>query len=221
MDPYYTPVQVDSYIQKCESTRSILEHLTFHVDGTPLALSANELSQKSESFSSKRAVYSHSYVLQLPPLKTHSSNLTYQSPITSPPHQAYSSMLAVNNSKVQDSPDTSYRYTKRHVECLNKLFDGKQHHNNHYTIPSDDTSTANGQDSEYDLDSLILNELEDSETDSLSDITQDDCIMLTFPPGENSDSLVTKTNEAAKEEHMQEHLAESNLTINPHHFDPL
>ncbi len=244
------PVQVDSYLQKCESTKSIIEFLTVHTDyqtdnRTPLKLSTTEFAEKSEDFPSKMTTfindYSHSYVLQLPPLKAHSNpldttNSDYQSSTASmsPMHQVQQdSMVATNYFKVQD---TNYWHTRRHVACLNLLFDGKQHYdgqnsNYSHSISSDDTNENTGKDSEYDLDSLILDELGECETDNSSDITQDDCIMLTFPPtqghscGDNLANVKPKTEESDNKEELittvEEDLAESNLTINPHHFDPL
>lgn len=258
MDPYYTPVQVDSYLQKCESTRSIFEFLTLHTDyqtnnRTPLALSATEFVEKSEDDYPSMAIfsnYSHSYVLQLPPLKTHSNppdilNSDYQpsTASTSVAHQAQQDFTATTDYfNAQDDPNTSYWHTRRHVACLNLLFDGKQHFDSKnssysHSTSSNNSNEVNQKDSEYDLDSLILDELEigNSEADNASDVTQDDCIMLTFPPTADhscgDDSLTTvepKAEESGNTEQLtenhttiEEHLAESNLTINPHHFDPL
>ena len=242
IDPYYMPVQVDSCLRKCESAKSIIEHL--QNNGAPLAFSATELTHESEDFPPKVAIfneYSHSYVLQLPPLKTHSNptdttNSDYKpSTIYTPTFQVQESIVPINYFKVHDDSSVSHLHTRRHVACLNLLFDEKQHDDSQNTncshcISSDE---ANEKDSEYDLDSLILDKLGDSETDNSS---QNDCIMLTFPPTQchNCNENLTTVNVEPKDDEsddkeqliqkhitMEGHLAESNLTINPHHFDPL
>ena len=246
MDPYYTPVQVDSYIQKCESTRSVFEYLTQHTSYQTNSRTT-EFVEQPEDFPSMAIFtnYSHSYMLQLPPLKAHPNppdalSSDYQPFATSTPTAHQAQQDPANYFNVQDDLNASYWQTRRHVACLNLLFDGKQHddskNNSSYShsTSSDDTNATNKKDSEYDLDSVILEELQNSEADSSSDITQDDCIMLTFPPteghscGDNVTTVESKAEETGDKEEviengttMEEHLLESNLTINPHHFDPL
>lgn len=237
MDPYYAPVQIDSYLQKCESTKSIFDFLTLRADYQDDNTAHLKDEQPKEYPSlTKFNSYNHSYLLQLPPLKTHSNHpdSDYQpfTTIISPYHDQQDSQ-STSYFNVQDELNTSYWQARRHVACLNMLFDGKQHYDSKnssycYSTSSDNTDTVQHKNSEYDVDSLVLEELEDSEGGSLSDTTQNDWNILAFPPSSDSHSyndnvrsINESNNDDGKSHAMEEHLADSNLTINPHHFDPL
>lgn len=255
IDPYYVPIQVESYITKCESMGSILEHLTPHKENEnnqamkftlPVDVTKNEATALQKA---------HSYVLQPPPLKpqldlsrTESSDSLdssdYQSSRTSIATSV--SPLHVAPRKEELSTDATLQSIVGHrvTACSNLSFEQKQCRA--YSSSDDESfssqSIASSQDAQTSLrlpssyDKLIL-----STPDGYSAVEepQDNRIVLTFSSSlscnytENVIFIEQESNdtdtfsEDSNQEEVQGHenidgsLANMNLTINPHHFDPL
>lgn len=267
IDPYYTPIQVDSYISKSESMGSILEYLTpDKKQATKFTLPMKNPSETAQQEADELQMIPMHYVLQPPPLKqldsfilsrkeSSESSSGYQSSNTSIatstlPHLGETPLPITPGEAEFESASllhsTSFVNEHHTTACSNLLFEQMLRRTSS-SFSADSQSTTVAEDnhqglhskiiSYYDIDKLILSQTdEDSDVEDSLGLFQDNRVILTFsssqsddnetvilmePESADSDSTREEFEDHGLSEKLKGSLAETNLTINPHHFDPL
>ena len=269
VDPYYAPIQVEPYIQKCESVGSIVEYLALHKDnGTDeppkFMLPVNNPTQQAIDLHTDSISDEYKqYVLQPSPHSTWSDkkNTSTTSVATTATLPQLDESTVYREAELNFGGSTNYSKSSQGdgnntVACSNLLFERKHCSNNYRTSSSSsddsfssvsttgsaalykDASAAEFCDTKnitYNLDELILSKPDEySDEEGSLELSQDNRIVLTFSPQSCNENVITidsdmdsgtiptsSSEEQDTQEDMPESLTETNLTINPHHFDPL
>lgn len=273
IDPF-DPIEVESYIKKCESMGSIFEYLTLYTDkekkqATKFTLPVNNSillakQPKEAEIVQDKSIAQHSYTLQPPTLQSDwtesiessDGSSDYQSSNTSIITTSASPHLEENTSHVRGHSDggcasslhcVSLADGHETIACSNLLFEQKLcrtcSSSSEYSYSSHSTtglqtysedrthceSHFNGKPPfTSDLDELILGK--DSDTEGSLDLFRDNRVVLTFSSSLscNENVIIIKAESDDSDDlsydstqEIQSLPEDTNLTINPHHFDPL
>lgn len=219
IDPYYVPIEVEPYIHKCESVGSILEHLSSPQKDdkpafvSPPANSSSSLKQAIVEDNSVAQGYKF-YILQPPPFKNEFSidSSNYQS----------SSTTTIASSHLEETGDLSSPTGYYHgigpssiSSSDSNCKDEKGYSTQKDKWKADEScGTENFACNVDEMCACIFHEDEgEDEGGHVPSSFQDDHIVLTFSPSPKCDKIDLIT--------YPEEDETLNLSINPHHFDPL